>query len=98
MHMDMNENKDQMTHTCGKNCMCGHSHSMRWLIRIAAVVIIFCLGFMMGELHTIIRGYEGGAGRGMMFHGRTMMNGYYDYAEPGATTGAAPATQAPAAQ
>ena len=75
--MEMNEN-GQM-HTCGKNCMCGHRHLTKWLVRIAIVLIVFCLGFMMGELRGMLRTseHEMYSGHGMMMHrGGMDMDGY----------------------
>ena len=91
---------DANTCICSKaGCMCGHhnGHSclMKWLFRIATILIVFCLGYMMGELHGMIRGYghEAGARGAYSMQGRnmgTMMQQQYDGA--GLPTTVAPTT------
>jgi len=59
-------------------CMCGHhdghSYLMKWLMRLALLLVVFALGFMMGQLHTMVRAhrYAGPYFGGVMMDTRLM--------------------------
>ncbi len=61
--MENIENKSCGMCSCGGNCGCGHHHKhmMKWLIKIALLVIVFCFAFKMGELKGMLeaRGFGG---------------------------------------
>lgn len=73
------ENKEN--HVCGVNCpSCGHGcagnhlHTMKWVIKITVLVIIFCFAFKLGELKGMLesRGYgeyRNNTGAKMMYNG-----------------------------
>ena len=79
--MNMDNQKDGTnTCICGKaGCMCGHhnGHSclMKWLFRAALVLFVFWRGYMMGDLHGMVRGFghEGMRGGYSMRTGGVMM-------------------------
>jgi hypothetical protein len=58
--------------TFGGSCKCGvhHGYVLRKLLRLAVLVIVFCLAFKMGEMKGMLEanGFYGGAR-----HGGTMM-------------------------
>lgn len=77
MNMENEQKKGDMNeggHTCGHmGCGCGHhhKHALKWIIKIAALVLVFCFAFQMGELKGMMlssRGYSGGYRTGMMFN------------------------------
>ncbi len=44
---------------CGHGGMCGHGHHiMKWLFKLIVIMLVFCLGFEMGELKGMLRSSE----------------------------------------
>jgi hypothetical protein len=79
---------------CGMGCMCGHrhGHAMKWLIRVAAILMVFWFGFILGELHTLVESnrYQHGS---MMRSDRGGM--MFDYGYDGLAPSAPVAPTAP---
>ncbi len=73
---------------CGGTCGCGHHHMhiLKWILKIAVLVIIFSFAFRMGELRGMLESH----GYGNFGHGGMMYYGYGN--DAGFDTGVAPAT------
>lgn len=67
-----------------------HARMTKWLMRAALLLIVFALGFMMGELHTMVRGYRfmGPLYGGVMMDTRVAGPDMMDWNDtPGTSTG-----------
>jgi hypothetical protein len=84
----MEENKEKSyENCCGNCCSAGHMHGMggkyhllRWMLGLAIIIIVFWLGFKLGEFKGYFDdyGYGKGFGRGMMNYG-TNNNDYLQF-------------------
>jgi len=72
----MEETKDQHCEDCCGHChthgMGGKYHLLRWVLGIAIIIIVFWLGFKLGEF----KGYFDDYGYGRGYFGRGMMMNY----------------------
>lgn len=100
MENNMNENKCAGGMCGGKgSCGCGHHHMhiMKWLLKIALLIVVFCFAFQMGELKGMLRsqGYGHRIYSNMMY-GTDVSNGIVP--ETGVSVGGTTAPAAPAAK
>ena len=92
----MEQNK--YDHPPGCRCMMcgGGQRALRWILGIIILLIVFCLGWKLGEISSFLRGGYYGMGPGMMQeygnpyyygYGPGMMGGYgYGFAPQQSTT------------
>jgi len=71
---------------CGDCCSMGYMHGMggkyhllRWMLGLAIIIIVFWVGFKLGEFKGYFEdyGYGKGFGRGMMNYSGQDRNGYF---------------------
>ena len=77
----MDQTKEKSCENCsGDCCSMGHMHGMggkyhllRWMLGLAIIIIVFWVGFKLGEFKGYFNDNSYGFGRS---HGRGMMNAY----------------------